>query len=475
MRTGKRPQCVHPRLITALAIIFVLLLSGCAITINGPGKPADAEPPPEEMPVEGEGGGILFFDVDHKEIMPGECVVLEWETEGGSGVFLNGEEVDPVGRLEECLQETTPFVLEVNQGDSVDGRELLVLVGEGEPGLMEEPPPGEEPPPEEAQPEEPGPEPEEMPGEAHFELELFAEREELAAGECTIVAWGVHGPEERDVMVLLNGDPVERFGEREVCPDETSIFALEATAEGFGDYREVVIHVVGEPEPGPEPPPEPTPVPQATQPSQPAQPSQPVVIDFWVDNNSINSGDCTTLRWHVEHANAVHLDGAGVTGDGTKKICPTTTSVYVLHVAHDAGATEKKVTVKVAGAATPLPTPPGGGSWGVLTADLAVTDLYPDKQPVGKVFARITNHGPQSVSNVPVALNCSVSETDSKGGKGVFPLVVNVTVSLDPGKSQNVATGISIDTTKYKYVITCVPQVQFNDPKTNDDYQETIP
>jgi len=464
------PQVVQLRLIVVILVVLGLMLTACSVTVTGPGKPADEEPPAEERPSESQ-GGIISFNADRNEILPGECVTLQWETEGGYAALLNGQEVDRVGQMEECLGETTPFILELDLGDSMDRRELLVRVGEGEPDFADEPPP-----PEEEIPEEPGPEP--MPGEPHFEVFLHSERPEIAAGECTVLVWEVAGPDEIDVRTFLNGNPVDRFGEREVCPQESAVYLLEAETDDFFDARELVIEVFpGEPEPGAEPPPpEPTPIAPPT--AAPQQQAQSVVIDFWVDNNNIKSGDCTTLRWHVEHANAVHLDGAGVVGDDTKKICPTTTSVYVLHVAHDAGATEKKVTVVVAGSPTPTSAspPPGGSSWGILTADLAVTDLYPDNQPMGTLFARITNHGPQSVSGVSVQLNCAVERTKGAGGsKSSFADLSTHTVTLKPGETKAYKTAVSIDTNTYSYKITCTPYVQFKDPNTNDSYTETIP
>ncbi len=390
-------------------------------------------------------------------------------------MLLNGQEVERVAQMEECPGETTSFVLELDLGDSMDRRELLVTVGEGEPDFADEPPPPEEEIPEEP----PGRKPEEMPGGAPFEIFLHSERTEIHAGECTVLVWGIEVPDEIEVHTFLNGEPVNRFGEREVCPPETTVYMLEAGAGDFADGRELVIEVFPrEPEPGEPPPPEPTPVEPPTPAPQPAQPTQPVVIDFWVDNNNIKSGDCTTLRWHVEHANAVHLDGAGVVGDGTKKICPTTTSVYVLHVAHDAGANEKKVTVQVAGSPTPTSPspPPGGSSWGIVTADLAVTDLYPDSQPMGTLFARITNHGPDNVSGASVQLNCVVERTKSVGGgKTSFPSLYTHIVTLKPGETKAFTTAIPIDTNTYWYTIRCTPYAQFKDPNTNDSYTERIP
>jgi hypothetical protein len=205
-----------------------------------------------------------------------------------------------------------------------------------------------------------------------------------------------------------------------------------------------------------------------------------VVIDFWVDNNNISPGACTSLRWHVEHANAVHLDGVGVAGDGTKQICPGATTIYVLHVAHDAGATEKKVTVKVTGGGSSSPTPtPTVILVQPISVDLAVTDLFADKQVQGKVFTRITNHGPDSVTNINVQLFCSADVTDSSNKTFVVVQPSQVTVSLNPGQTKEFNTGITVDTTKYWYLVKCeisTPGLLLGDPKPgNNSYTEKIP
>jgi hypothetical protein len=58
----------------------------------------------------------------------------------------------------------------------------------------------------------------------------------------------------------------------------------------------------------------------------------------------------------VEHATAVQLDGAGVASQGTRQVCPASTTTYHLHVVAPAGDVDRYVTVTVA--APPDTTPP---------------------------------------------------------------------------------------------------------------------
>ncbi len=121
--------------------------------------------------------------------------------------------------------------------------------------------------------------------------------------------------------------------------------------------------------------------------------------------------------------------------------------------------------------------PAGGGSWDVLTADLAVTDLYPDNWPKGEIFVRVTDNGPGSPHNVAVGLSCTVernpydfSPPSATGANG------QITVDLDPGQTQIFDTGIYLDGTTSWFVVTCSTQVGFKDPNpSNDSYSESFP
>ena len=89
------------------------------------------------------------------------------------------------------------------------------------PNVPEEGPPAGEGPPsgEESQP---GDEP--APGEGEIFIEFEAERANLAPGECTMLSWAVEGG---GFGAFLNGEPVERAGEREICLEEPMGYVLE--------------------------------------------------------------------------------------------------------------------------------------------------------------------------------------------------------------------------------------------------------
>lgn len=99
-------------------------------------------------------------------------------------------------------------------------------------------------------------------------------------------------------------------------------------------------------------PPLPTPVP--VPPTATPQPANPV-LNFWVDRSTINSGECTTLRWSVANIRAVWVYPVGedfrnfpATGDGSRSVCPQQTTTYEMRVELvDGSIVTRQVTVNV--------------------------------------------------------------------------------------------------------------------------------
>ncbi len=80
-------------------------------------------------------------------------------------------------------------------------------------------------------------------------------------------------------------------------------------------------------------------------------------ISFLADAAQIVAGQCTTLRWDVENAQAIYLDGQGVTGHEARNVCPPQTQTYELRVVSTHGESSHQVTVNVI-PPTPTDTPP---------------------------------------------------------------------------------------------------------------------
>ncbi|MCD6289971.1 MAG: hypothetical protein J7M34_05655, partial [Anaerolineae bacterium] len=110
----------------------------------------------------------------------------------------------------------------------------------------------------------------------------------------------------------------------------------------------------------------PTPTPTSTPTATPTSTPVPLQVDFSVDDSTIDEGECTYLRWKVQGAQALYLDGNPVGSSGTRKVCPTKSMSYRLQIVLAQGAQERLVSVDVRPATptpTHTPTPTATWSW----------------------------------------------------------------------------------------------------------------
>jgi hypothetical protein len=412
---GWTPTTIGTYTIRARAIDSQSNIGSEATSLVTVGELPVASPTASPAPEERE---IVFF-VEPEAVPAGGCAVLVWEVGPPAEALLDGQGVPPAGEREVCPEGTRLYELLVPETGQIRTVTLHV-----------------EPRPEER------------------EIIFFVEPEAVPAGGCAMLVWEVGPPAE----ALLDGQGVPFAGEREVCPEGTRLYEL--LVPETGQMRTVTLRV------------EPRPEPTTEEPSPPPPPPPPpgVAIDFRADNTNIAAGNCTTLRWDVEHATAVYLDGAGVVGHGSKQVCPGSTTTYTLHVEHAAGATDRTVTINVTGAPPPPPPP--------FTADLAVTDLYPETL-YGPVYGRVTNHGPGTLTNVTIQFSCQWVKTDPIEGiqetNQIGPTNMTIT-SLSPGQTTPFNTAISVDLHQFQYDMTCTIHVPFSDPNgANNSYSETFP
>ena len=68
---------------------------------------------------------------------------------------------------------------------------------------------------------------------------------------------------------------------------------------------------------------------------------------FWADSYSVTPGGCTVLHWNVQNIMAVYLDGAPVTGEESRSVCPAQSKTYVLRAVSPTGPQERRVTISV--------------------------------------------------------------------------------------------------------------------------------
>lgn len=93
-----------------------------------------------------------------------------------------------------------------------------------------------------------------------------------------------------------------------------NVWQLENQGQFFGSRVTAVIVVPGEEPPAP---------PQPTGQPSPGQPS----ISFWADTDRVAQGQCTSLHWNVDNAQAVYLKYQdktnGVGGHDSRQVCPS--------------------------------------------------------------------------------------------------------------------------------------------------------
>jgi len=69
-------------------------------------------------------------------------------------------------------------------------------------------------------------------------------------------------------------------------------------------------------------------------------------VVFTVDDNSLNPGECTTVRWNVSGSNTVYFADESVTPQGSQEVCPSQSSTYTLLIV-DAAGNQRPYTVSV--------------------------------------------------------------------------------------------------------------------------------
>ncbi len=160
---------------------------------------------------------------------------------------------------------------------------------------------------------------------------LRADATWINAGQCTTVRWDVDNVKAVYFIDGSNTQPVGGHDSRVVCPTTTTTYTLRVIDSANNTLNfPITINVNGAP--------------------------PPAQINFWVDNGTINSGQCTTLRWDVKNVKAVYLNDQGVAGQGSQQVCPTSTTTYTLRVVKQDDSQEtRQVTVNVNNAPPPGP------------------------------------------------------------------------------------------------------------------------
>ena len=284
-----------------------------------PAKPTEEQPVPLQV----------TFTSDRTELLPGQCAILEWKVEGqAASIQLNGQEVPGFAKTEVCPRRTTKYTLVVTGANGeILAREITITVEQ----------------PDTPTPLPASPTPTALPAPV-LQVTFTANTTNMVQGQCALLQWTVQG---NPTMVTLNGQPVNPFGQSQVCPVQTTAYTLFATVAGGAPVERTVTITVQ----GITPPPMP-PLPEAE-------------IRLWADEDNVRAGSCTMIRWHVSGVRAYWVDGQpGMGDDGSRQVCPCEAETHTLHVVKaDNSEQDFRVTIQVRGQCrgriemvTPTPT-----------------------------------------------------------------------------------------------------------------------
>jgi Tol biopolymer transport system component len=126
----------------------------------------------------------------------------------------------------------------------------------------------------------------------------------VSPGDCATVKWQTSNVKE----VYYEGSGVSGNGERSECPSATTTYTLDVTLNDDSTRSYTVTINVS---------------------------SGGATVSFTVNGGStdtINEGDCTTLKWQSENVKEVYFEGSGVSGNDQREVCPTSDTSYQLKV-----------------------------------------------------------------------------------------------------------------------------------------------
>lgn len=170
------------------------------------------------------------------------------------------------------------------------------------------------------------------------------------------------------------------------------------------------------------------------------QPVCQLSVNFRADRTTINAGEHTWLRWDVECAQAVHLDGQGVVGHDARDVAPSSTWRSTLRVTKkDGTAQDFYVTITVNQAPQPTPVPSRrniSGAWGSGNHSMQLTEAMGCGGPTcgfAGNYAFYSGGAPET-GTVNGSVNVSTGATSLTiviERPGASPLTFNGTLSAD--------------------------------------------
>jgi len=163
-------------------------------------------------------------------------------------------------------------------------------------------------------------------------------------------------------------------------------------------------------------------------------PTPQAQITFNADKTFLVVEECTTLRWTVLNVQAALLDGAGVTGEGAKEVCPVETTTYKLTVQTFSGIEERTLTLVITlPSPTATETPPADTVGPTLTNSSATEPSYYGCSFQSMTFFTVNVTDPSGLQSVKLWYRYENTNQTQVGGWG------SVTMT-DQGNSNYSAT-----------------------------------
>ena len=398
---------MHTRRLGSVVFMMVCLLVviGCTISISPIGSR-------NEDQFQDQPQATLELWADSTTINEGECTTLHWNTNWAE-VWMGEKTYQPQGQMQVCPLETTHYEVEI--GDQFMTREVIITVQEGSSEPM---------------------------------LEFWADRTTINQGECTNLHWRTNWG-----GVWIGDKNYSAEGQLEVCPLASTQYEAE-----IGDQvltREIVITVQGgntqqQPAQQQSVPQQPAP----PQPNPPQQLSQPKTLEIVGGDSCGWNGDPFTIKLSAPvkvnvWAGNIPAKVTSVSSDGLSVTFIVPSGIVHNHVeVRGEGFTAYKLfNLLDRGSST-------------FSTDLAVTDLFADNMPRGKIYARLTNRGPIDIINSKVTLDCkAVLKPKSGSSSGWDDFIIKQSfpmVTLAHNETKTFYTGIENQSDLYSYLMTCI-------------------
>jgi len=144
-------------------------------------------------------------------------------------------------------------------------------------------------------------------------VSFYADQTSLNAGACTTLHWSVDNVD----AVYLNEEGQAGNSSKLVCPTQSVTYTLKVVKGSDSQEYQIKI-IVQTPE-----------------------------INFYADSYVLIPGQCTSLRWDIEHVKAIYLDDQGRTGHDSQVVCPNQSTIYVLRIETESGTQDHSIRIEV--------------------------------------------------------------------------------------------------------------------------------